>query len=244
MQTFNANGTMSALFNTEDISADSWSIADGKLVINYDGGLVQTVTILDTNPANPHEYGFFHEFDGGAGRGVVYTMAVKVDPAFTFVEGDLINPAGYFWNAMINHWQVGYWNADGTIDTQNHWGWKFESLPAATHPKLDLSYDWDGNGTTDRTWEEQSITWALPADGTLELTYLGWEGGPLRVRHWIPLATDTAAGGERRMYMMEWEDQMEWEDLDGGRRINPRINMQMELMELQTPEDYDVLYTY
>ncbi|MFC1694513.1 hypothetical protein ACFL1C_00085 [Pseudomonadota bacterium] len=219
IQTFNADGTMSAEFNPENISGYTWSIVDGKLIIHYSDGMVETITITDTIAENPHEYGMFFEFDDGSTRSSLYTLAVKVDPAFAFNTTDLVNPTDYFWNGMVNAWLPGSWNSDGELLIDGYFGWDFKA--GGTGVNADIQRDQDGF----LYWVLNPLSWTV-SGGAAQLDYLG------RDRQWLPLAADTTPDGKRRMYVMEWEDR------DGGAWILPRVNIQVEF-PYPDPSQYD-----
>jgi hypothetical protein len=223
---FSATGATSLQINPADTALDSWSIVDGRLVVSYYSGWTQTMTILDTNALNPHEYGVLYEVDDGLGnRSARYGLAVKKDDSFAFSEGQLVNPTDMFWNGNVNNWRLGppFREYNGEIAFAGFFGWGLET-GGIGHNAFALLSDENGDTILDRIWAERSVDlWQVLPDGRFRVDYLG------RNRYWAPLAMDTAPDGARRIYVMEWED------VGSDRRINPRINIQWE--SLVPPHD-------
>lgn len=220
MVTHNADGSTNGLFSGD---SNSWAIDNGDLVISYAGGVTHRMRILDQLDK---EFGIYHEVTDGATRQAVYQLALKVNPAALFNSVELINNPGQFWGGMINSWVAGSSNStrlsDGSLNPAGWFGWRLQASPVGDNVS---SYLWDGTGDgvfDNLFWDEQDVTWTLQPNGYVEL-FRSPHGSSLKRRQWIPIEIDVAATGERRFYVMEWEDVV-----DVGRRINPRINIEQE----------------
>ncbi len=202
--TFASDGTATSFLTG---AAASWRVTDsGKLVIEYNDGWIQTVTILDERGS---EYGVLKEFSNGGERFADYSFYVKADTPLVFTESFLPNAPGKYWSGEVNNWIPGALESNGQPTVPNTFGWSFG---------FD---DFGGFGFNE---------FAVEPGPELVQSFVGWEvednilyidRGEGVFRLWLPISA-TVVGGARQIYVVELQY---FEDLMA---IPPRINIQLE----------------
>ncbi|WP_083699783.1 carboxypeptidase-like regulatory domain-containing protein [Shewanella sp. UCD-KL12] len=223
--TFNNDTSVSGAISGESAS---WNIdSEGKLIIDYADGTVQTLQIIDNIGL---EYGVFSIFENGGERYADYNLWVRGDSQFS-LSGSYLTPSASnrYWNGEINSWIPGGFDANGVRLPSNRFGWKFDGAGGLDNYWVDQNRDYDGDGNNDL--------------GLIVTATHGWEvdAGIARLdrfsfarRYWFPVAS-TDIDGQRVFYVIEREAR----DYGQGWKtfIPARMNIQREIDEF-TDWDY------
>ncbi|WP_394130697.1 carboxypeptidase-like regulatory domain-containing protein [Shewanella maritima] len=206
----------------------SWQVdAEGKLVISYANGMVQTNQILEQSGI---EYGVFSTFDNGAERYATYTIWVKADPSFALDVSYLTNLSGdHFWAGEINAWIPSLYDELGYLQPNQLWGWAFTPNDVTNTWGLQWSTP-DANGLS-----SIEFTDAGPVNYVVNPSSLLIERSPFAKRYWYPIAS-TVIEGQRMFYIVEREerDAELWFGGEPGFNtfIPARINIERERSKL------------
>ncbi len=211
--TFSSNGTA-----VGEISGRvaSWTVQDGKLMIDFSDGWTQTVTLIQQEGV---EYGAFVEFFNGGENYGVYDVYVKRDESLVIDASTVTNPQTSYWANDLVAFQPGVtFTASGQRDPASTFGFSFYSIDGEQVGFTEFTRFTEGEPSASRN----PLTWVLEPDRIV----FNRAPGRDRARYFYPLAADTSDEG-RRLFGVEYEISNEFTPQE--LRIPPRTTIYAEV---------------
>ncbi len=176
----------------------TWSVdGDGRLVIAYANGMVQTSQILDQNAL---EFGVFSSFENGDERFASYDIWVRADNSFSLDTNYLLpGESTRFWAGEVNTWIPGSIESSGLVIPSRLWGWAFSSIDVSNTFATQWSEP-DSNGESSLAFVSQPPVSFIENANSVVINRFDFAK-----RYWYPI-TDTVIDGERVFYVIEREE--------------------------------------
>ncbi|WP_394203012.1 carboxypeptidase-like regulatory domain-containing protein [Shewanella waksmanii] len=176
----------------------NWALDnEGRLVITYANGMVQTSQILDQNAL---EFGVFSSFENGSERFASYDIWVRGDDNFALDTNYLLPTAvTRFWAGEVNTWIPGSIEANGLVIPSRLWGWAFTVTDVSNTFATQWS-DPDSNGESTLAFVSQPPVSFIENANSIVINRFDFAK-----RYWFPIAS-TVIDGERVFYVIEREE--------------------------------------
>ncbi|GAA0785922.1 MULTISPECIES: carboxypeptidase-like regulatory domain-containing protein [Pseudomonadati] len=225
--TFSASNQTSGAISLVDAN---WMVdGEGKLVITYANGMVQTNQIIDQSGI---EFGVFSTFDNGVDRFATYNIWVKGQSGFTLDANYLTHVTdSQFWAGEINAWIPSLYDEFGYLEPGQLWGWDFSTTDVTNTFGVAWSAP-DANGLSSMEFGENA-----PVSYSVTPDYVIIERSVFAKRYWYPVAS-TTINGERMFYIIEREERNAELWFGGEPGFNTYIPSRMNIERERDKNDY------
>ena len=224
VMTFMADGSVTGIISDKTAA---WHInVNGEMVITYDDGLVQTITLLDQKGI---EFGALSTYRLGDEYFELYSLWIRGDDNFEFAPETLVLTDNNAWNSDLNNWIPELAGPDGGRNPTQVFGWQFNLDGTGTNMAAQ-TWDYDEDGVDDLNLALTPMNPGYVIDGDRLLI----NRFSFAKRFWFPVALYDDSGTQVLYHMeMEYRDAEHYGAEPGtGYRvfIAPRINIQRETL--------------